>query len=310
MTTILIFIILIIFILIGVAFFTLLERKTLRYIQYRKGPNKVGYIGVLQPFSDGIKLFRKEILLPRNSNLLIFFLMPLLNIFLRITIWILLPYLFTYIFFNMRILLFICLSGLRVYTIILRRWSSNSHYSLLGRLRTIAQLISYEISLSLILLSLLILINRFNLYELFLIQKKMWILFCLFPIRIIWLISCFAETNRTPFDFSEGESELVSGFNIEYSSVFFAYIFLAEYSRIIFISILTVILFIGGNFFSLIFYIKRSLLCFFFIWVRGTIPRFRYDKLIYINWKVFLPISILSLIISSRIRLILMIPLN
>jgi len=308
--TILIFLILIIFILIRVAFFTLLERKTLRYIQCRKGPNKVGYIGLLQPFSDGIKLFRKEMLLPRNSNLLIFFLIPLLNIFLRILIWILLPYLFTYIFFNIGILLFICLSGLRVYTIILIRWSSNSHYSLLGRLRIIAQLISYEISLSLILLSSLILVNRFSLYEFFLIQKKVWIFFCLIPIGIIWLISCFAETNRAPFDFSEGESELVSGFNIEYSSIFFAYIFLAEYSRIIFISILTVIFFLGGNFFSLIFYVKISLLCFFFIWVRGSIPRFRYDKLIYINWKIFLPISILSLIIFSRIRLIIILPLN
>lgn len=304
MILLLIILLIIIFILIRVAFFTLLERKVLSYIQARKGPNKLGYIGILQPFSDGVKLFRKEILFPSNSNLILFFFIPLLNIFLRILIWILVPYLFTYLYINIGVLLFICISGLGVYTIILRSWSSNSHYSLLGSLRVIAQIISYEIRLSMILLSFLLIVNTFSLYEFFLMQKKIFFFSFMLPVGLIWLISCFAETNRTPFDFAEGESELVSGFNIEYSSVFFAYIFLAEYTSIIFICIITIILIFRRNFFSPIFYIKRRLLCFIFIWVRGSLPRFRYDKLIYINWKIFLPISIFFFFYFSGISLI------
>nr|YP_009157868.1 NADH dehydrogenase subunit 1 [Haplothrips aculeatus]AKE35847.1 NADH dehydrogenase subunit 1 [Haplothrips aculeatus] len=302
-----IFIIMIIFIiliLMSVAFFTLLERKVLSYIQYRKGPNKLGYIGILQPFSDGIKLFSKEILLPSSSNLLIFFIMPLLNIFLSMFMWILVPYLFSYLYFNMGMLFFICVSSLSVYSIILSSWASNSHYSLLGSLRSIAQMISYEITLSMIMLFFLMFLNSFSFYEFFILQKKMWFLFLMLPLTFIWLICCFAETNRTPFDFAEGESELVSGFNIEYSSVFFAYIFLAEYSSIMFMSMLTIIMLMGGNFFGIMFYIQSTFLSFLFIWVRGSLPRFRYDKLMYLNWKVFLPISIFFMLFSSGISLL------
>nr|YP_010270396.1 NADH dehydrogenase subunit 1 [Psephenothrips eriobotryae]UJY97338.1 NADH dehydrogenase subunit 1 [Psephenothrips eriobotryae] len=291
----LISLIFIMLILMSVAFFTLLERKVLSYIQYRKGPNKVGFIGIFQPFSDGLKLFSKEIMMPSMSNLLIFFFMPVLNLFISIMIWVLMPYFFSLVFFNMGFIFFICLSTMGVYTIILSSWSSNSNFSMLGSLRTISQMISYEISFSLILLSFFLMTNSLSLYEFFILQSKNWFFFMSVPISMMWIISCFAETNRTPFDFSEGESELVSGFNIEFSSSLFAYIFLAEYCSIIFMSMLTVILMFGSNIFSIFFYFKMSFLCFLFIWIRGSMPRFRYDKLMYLNWKVFLPISIMYL---------------
>nr|YP_010026628.1 NADH dehydrogenase subunit 1 [Gynaikothrips ficorum]QOQ85876.1 NADH dehydrogenase subunit 1 [Gynaikothrips ficorum] len=300
------FIVILIFImliLLSVAFFTLLERKVLSYIQYRKGPNKVGFIGIMQPFSDGIKLFTKEILLPSTSNLMIFFIMPLMNLTVSILIWIIMPYFFTYLFFNMGFIMFICLSTMSVYSIILSSWSSNSNYSMLGSLRSIAQMISYEISLSLIMLSFFMMTNSLSLYEFTILNN--WFFFILAPIGLMWIVSCFAETNRTPFDFSEGESELVSGFNIEYSSVLFAYIFLSEYCSIMFMSMMTIILMFKGNIFSFIFYIKTSFMCFLFIWIRGTLPRFRYDKLMFLNWKIFLPSSILFLMFYSMISLLL-----
>nr|YP_010959086.1 NADH dehydrogenase subunit 1 [Pseudophilothrips ichini]WND64429.1 NADH dehydrogenase subunit 1 [Pseudophilothrips ichini] len=302
MIFIMVIFIFIILILLSVAFFTLLERKVLSYIQYRKGPNKVGFIGILQPFSDGIKLFSKEIMMPSTSNLIIFFFMPMMNLLLSILIWILLPYFFTYMFFNIGFIMFFCLSTMSVYTVILSSWSSNSNYSMLGSLRTIAQMISYEISLSLIMLSFFLMVNGLSLYEFYIFQYYWFFLFMI-PISLMWIISCFAETNRTPFDFAEGESELVSGFNIEFSSVLFAYIFLAEYCSIIFMSMLTVVLMFSGNFFNLIFYFKISMICFFFIWVRGSLPRFRYDKLMYLNWKIFLPLSIFFLFFYSMISL-------
>nr|YP_010181249.1 NADH dehydrogenase subunit 1 [Bactrothrips quadrituberculatus]QVD42819.1 NADH dehydrogenase subunit 1 [Bactrothrips quadrituberculatus] len=295
----LVFLMMMIFIMIGVAFFTLLERKLLGYIQYRKGPNKVGFIGILQPFSDAIKLFSKEILKPLVSNYSIFFFMPLLNLMINLLVWLLMPFFFSYFFVNLGILFFLCLSSLSVYTIILGSWSSNSNYSMLGSLRLVAQLISYEISFSIILMCFLILNNSLSLYDFYIFQKSIWFFFFMFPLGIMWLISCFAETNRTPFDFSEGESELVSGFNIEYSSVLFAYIFLSEYCSIMFMSYMSVIILFGGNFFSFFFYMKSSLLCFFFIWVRGSLPRFRYDKLMYLNWKIFLPLSMLLILFFS-----------
>lgn len=285
-------IILIIIVLIGVAFLTLLERKVLGYIQIRKGPNKVGFIGLIQPFSDAIKLFSKENVYPLISNINLFYLSPILNLFLALVLWLCIP-IFSILFnFNLSVLFFLCCSRLRVYTIIVAGWSSNSNYSLLGGLRSVAQTISYEVRLFLILVSFLFLVLRLKIIDFYKIQQYLWLIFFTFPLCLMWVISRLAETNRTPFDFAEGESELVSGFNIEYRGGGFALIFLAEYARILFIRIMCVILFLGGNLWSIIFFIKLVFISFFWIWVRGTLPRYRYDKLIYLAWKGFLPISL------------------
>ena len=284
--------ILIIFILVGVAFLTLLERKVLGYIQIRKGPNKVGFIGLIQPFRDAIKLFTKEQTYPFMSNLNLYYISPIINLILSLFLWICIPFVSVNLRFNFSLLFFLRVSRVRVYTLILAGWSSNSNYSLLGRLRAVAQTISYEVRLALILISFLFLIISLNIFDLIIYQKYLWFIFLIFPISLIWLVSSLAETNRTPFDFAEGESELVSGFNVEYRRGGFAIIFLAEYSRILFIRILRCILFIGGNLIRWVFFLKLVFIRFFWIWVRGTLPRFRYDKLIYLAWKSYLPVSL------------------
>lgn len=302
-------IILIIRVLVGVAFLTLLERKVLGYIQIRKGPNKVGYIGILQPFSDAIKLFRKEQVFPYIANFLIFLLSPILNLLLSLLLWVSIPF-YCYLFkFNFSVLFFFRISRLGVYTIILSGWSSNSNYSLLGRLRSVAQTISYEVRIFLILLSFLVLIFSLNLYRFIEFQKFIWLIFLNIPLRFIWLISSLAETNRTPFDFAEGESELVSGFNIEYRGVNFAFIFIAEYSNILFIRMIRVLIFLGGDFLSWGFFIKLTILSFCWIWIRGTLPRYRYDKLIYLSWKVFLPVALNFFIFNLSLRLFIFVKL-
>ena len=283
---------LIIGVLVGVAFLTLLERKILGYIQIRKGPNKVGILGILQPFGDAIKLFRKEQVSPYISNSLIFYLSPIFNLFLALILWFRIPFYCYYFRFNFSVLFFFRISRLGVYTIIISGWSSNSNYSLLGRLRAVAQTISYEVRIFLIFLSFLSLTLSLNLIEFINFQKFIWFIFLTFPLRLMWLISGLAETNRTPFDFAEGESELVSGFNVEYRGVGFAFIFMAEYSNILFIRFISALIILGGNFDSWLFFIKLVLLSFFWIWVRGTMPRYRYDKLIYLSWKIFLPVSL------------------
>nr|YP_009712030.1 NADH dehydrogenase subunit 1 [Epicopeia hainesii]QGA74578.1 NADH dehydrogenase subunit 1 [Epicopeia hainesii] len=284
--------ILILGVLIGVAFLTLLERKLLGYIQLRKGPNKVGLLGVLQPFSDAIKLFTKEQTYPMYSNYLSYYFSPVISFILSLMIWILFPYYFNMLSFNLGVLFFFCVTSLGVYTLMIAGWSSNSKYALLGGLRAVAQTISYEVSLALIFMSTLIMIMSFNLGELVDNQKLVWFIFIMFPLSLCWMSSSLAETNRTPFDFAEGESELVSGFNIEYSSGGFALIFLAEYSSILFMSMLFVLMYLGGYCLSVMFYFKLSLISFLFIWVRGTLPRYRYDKLMYLAWKSYLPISL------------------
>ena len=288
--------ILILGVLIGVAFLTLIERKVLGYIQIRKGPNKVGIIGILQPFSDAIKLFRKEQTYPIFSNYLSYYFSPVIRFILSLLIWIIIPYYFNLISFNLGILFFLCCIRIGVYTIIIAGWSSNSNYSILGGLRSVAQTISYEVRLALILISRILIIIDFNIIILLKYQNLIWFLFLIFPLRICWFSSRLAETNRTPFDFAEGERELVSGFNVEYRRGGFALIFLAEYSRILFISLLFVLLYLGGYVLRIFFYIKLSLVSFLFIWVRGTLPRYRYDKLIYLAWKIYLPLSLNFLI--------------
>nr|YP_010464274.1 NADH dehydrogenase subunit 1 [Lagria rufipennis]UUL71651.1 NADH dehydrogenase subunit 1 [Lagria rufipennis] len=298
---------LIIFILISVAFLTLLERKILGYIQIRKGPNKTGYMGILQPFSDAIKLFSKEQSFPFMSNLYIYYFMPMINLLISLFLWLSIPFISWFLNFNFSILFFLCISSLSVYCIMMAGWSSNSNFSLLGSLRCIAQSISYEVSLSLILMSLIFMCLSFNFVNIMSFQYYIIFMFITLPLFMMWFISCLAETNRTPFDFAEGESELVSGFNIEYSSGGFAMIFLAEYSNIIFMSFISCLLFLSSTMFSLMFFLKASFLVFLFILVRGTLPRFRYDKLMYLAWKSFLPISLNYLMMFFNLKMFLII---
>nr|AFN21405.1 NADH dehydrogenase subunit 1 [Choaspes benjaminii] len=295
--------ILIIGVMIGVAFLTLLERKILGYIQIRKGPNKVGYMGLLQPFSDAIKLFTKEQMYLNYSNYMSYYFSPIISFILSLMIWMLIPYYFNMVSFNLGILFFFCCTSLGVYTLMVAGWASNSNYSLLGGLRAVAQTISYEVSMSLILLSCIILVMDFNLLMFNHYQIMIWFFFLMFPLSLCWMSSSLAETNRTPFDFAEGESELVSGFNIEYSSGGFALIFLAEYSSILFMSLIFVLIYMGGYDLSIIFYLKVVFISFFFIWVRGTLPRYRYDKLMYLSWKIYLPISLNFLMLFLGLKI-------
>ena len=298
--------ILIIGVLVGVAYLTLLERKVLGYIQIRKGPNKVGFIGILQPFSDAIKLFTKEQTYPNFSNYICYYFSPVVRFILSLMIWLLIPYYFNLIRFNLGILFFLCCTSLGVYTVIVAGWSSNSNYALLGGLRAVAQTISYEVRLALILISRIIIIIDFNILNFYFYQEIVWFIVLIFPLRMCWISSRLAETNRTPFDFAEGERELVSGFNIEYRSGGFALIFLAEYSRILFIRILFVLIYLGGFNLRIIFYLKLTFISFLFIWVRGTLPRYRYDKLMYLAWKRYLPISLNFLLFFLGFKILLL----
>nr|WNV22546.1 NADH dehydrogenase subunit 1 [Psylliodes hospes] len=295
--------ILLLCVLVSIAFLTLLERKVLGYIQIRKGPNKVGYLGLIQPFSDAIKLLTKEQIYPLMSNFNLYYICPVLNLFLALFLWFSMPFFSVNLNFNLSILFFLSISSLSVYTIMLAGWSSNSNYSLLGSLRSVAQTISYEVSLILILMSFLFLILSLNLIDFYIYQEYIWFIFMMFPLCVMWIVSSLAETNRTPFDFAEGESELVSGFNVEYSSGGFVMIFLAEYGNILFMSMVSVILFLGSNLMSFMFFFKLSLVSFFWLWVRGTLPRYRYDKLMYLAWKIYLPVSLNFLLFFSSMKM-------
>nr|YP_009643453.1 NADH dehydrogenase subunit 1 [Melamphaus faber]APO08883.1 NADH dehydrogenase subunit 1 [Melamphaus faber] len=286
------YVILIIMVLLSSGFVVLLERKVLGYIQLRKGPNSVGFLGLLQPFADGLKLFFKEQCFPLMSNFFIYLMSPIFMLTLSFTMWCLFPQISNNFGFMFGLLFFLCCTGLGVYGVMLSGWSSNSKYALLGGLRAVAQTISYEVSMALIILCLFLFIGSFNFCDFYYYQEGVWFIFFSYPIWLCWLSSCLAETNRAPFDFAEGESELVSGFNIEYSGVSFAFIFLSEYMNIIFMSMLTVVIFLGSNFTSFLFYLKMGFMIFWFIWIRGTLPRFRYDKLMYLTWKTFLPLSL------------------
>nr|YP_010397382.1 NADH dehydrogenase subunit 1 [Trichius succinctus]UQJ77502.1 NADH dehydrogenase subunit 1 [Trichius succinctus] len=296
--------VLMICVLVGVAFLTLLERKVLGYIQIRKGPNKVGYMGIAQPFSDAIKLFSKEQTYPLMSNFNIYYMAPVFNLFLSLILWLCMPFLMVLLNFNLGVLYFLCCASLGVYTIMLAGWSSNSNYALLGGIRAVAQTISYEVSLALILLSYLYLITSLKMFDLMNYQSILWFIVMNFPVSMMWLVSSLAETNRTPFDFAEGESELVSGFNVEYSSGGFALIFLAEYANILFMSMMCVLLFLGGNIYSVSFFFKLVFMSFIWIWARGTLPRYRYDKLMYLCWKSFLPVILNYLLFFMGLKMI------
>nr|WVD73173.1 NADH dehydrogenase subunit 1 [Monolepta wilcoxi] len=290
-------------VLVSIAFLTLLERKVLGYIQIRKGPNKVGFLGLIQPFSDAIKLFTKEQIYPFMSNFNMYYFSPVVNLFLALLLWMCMPFFSVNISFNLSLLFFLAISSLSVYTIMLAGWSSNSNYSLLGSLRSVAQTISYEVSLALILMSYLFLILSLSMFDFMKYQEYIWFIFLLFPLCLMWLVSSLAETNRTPFDFAEGESELVSGFNVEYSSGGFAMIFLAEYGNILFMSMMCCMLFLGGNLLSYFFFLKLGFISFFWLWVRGTLPRYRYDKLMYLAWKGYLPVALNYLMFFCSMKL-------
>nr|AVC55967.1 NADH dehydrogenase subunit 1 [Ips typographus] len=291
----------IICVLVGVAFLTLLERKVLGYIHIRKGPNKLGIIGLLQPFSDAIKLFSKEQTFPILSNLVVYYLSPIMNLFFSLLLWLSFPFYSLNFSFSNSLLFVLSISSLGVYTVMLAGWSSNSNYAMLGSIRSIAQMISYEVSLILILLSFLFMIFSFNLSDYSNFQENVWFIFLLLPLSVMFLISLLAETNRSPFDFAEGESELVSGFNVEYSSGGFAMIFLAEYASVLFMSMISVLVFLGADVFNYWFFLKLGLIGFFWIWARGTLPRYRYDKLMYLAWKSFLPVSLMYLMLFISI---------
>nr|QOL00802.1 NADH dehydrogenase subunit 1 [Xenogryllus marmoratus] len=290
--SILMMFVLLIVVLVGVAFLTLLERKVLGYIQIRKGPNKVGMFGFPQPFADAIKLFCSEQNNPLVSNYLMYFLCPIMSLFLSLLVWMIYPLGCELVSFDLALLFFFCVTGMSVYSMMLAGWSSNSNYALLGGLRAVAQTISYEVALSLILVSFIVMVGGFGLNLFLIYQEYVWFIFLGVPLFFCWISSCLAEMNRTPFDFSEGESELVSGFNVEYSSGGFALIFMAEYSSILFMGMLSMVIFFGGDLFSLYFYFGFVFISYIIIWVRGTLPRFRYDKLMYLAWSSYLPVSL------------------
>nr|QXQ00032.1 NADH dehydrogenase subunit 1 [Phyrella fragilis] len=293
-------IIFIIPILLSVAFLTLVERKVLGYMQFRKGPNVVGPYGLLQPFADALKLFIKETLKPSNASPILFFFSPFLFLSLAITLWSLIPTPYPSLNINLSLLLILGISSISVYALLGSGWASNSKYSLIGGIRAVAQTISYEISIGSILLSVLIWSGSFSLNEIIILQENWWLLISHFPLLAMWLISTLAETNRAPFDLTEGESELVSGYNVEYAGGPFALFFIAEYSNIIFMNALSVIIFLGGGspfnnieiLNSIVMFFKTIILVFWFLWVRASYPRFRYDQLMHLTWKNYLPLSI------------------
>nr|YP_008757969.1 NADH dehydrogenase subunit 1 [Solenaia oleivora]AGW24342.1 NADH dehydrogenase subunit 1 [Solenaia oleivora] len=276
-------------ILLGVAFFTLLERKALGYFQIRKGPNKVGIIGIPQPLADALKLFVKEWIMPMSSNYFPFILTPTIMLILALSLWQLFPSFMLSSQMTLGMLLFLCISSLAVYTTLMAGWSSNSKYALLGAIRAMAQTISYEVTMTLIILFYLFLTTKMDLVTIRMINHSAPTLVLFLPLAIMWTAVILAETNRAPFDFAEGESELVSGFNVEYGGAGFAFLFMAEYSNILLMSLLTSCLLTG----TLAMSIPVAVL---FLWARATLPRYRYDLLMAMAWKSFLPVSLAILL--------------
>nr|YP_009862161.1 NADH dehydrogenase subunit 1 [Dremomys everetti]ALP86327.1 NADH dehydrogenase subunit 1 [Dremomys everetti]QAB45566.1 NADH dehydrogenase subunit 1 [Dremomys everetti]QAB45683.1 NADH dehydrogenase subunit 1 [Dremomys everetti] len=290
---------LIIPILLAMAFLTLVERKLLGYMQLRKGPNIVGPYGLLQPFADAMKLFIKEPLKPLTSSIMLFIIAPSLALTLAFMMWIPLPMPQPLINMNMGILFILATSSLAVYAILWSGWASNSKYALIGALRAVAQTISYEVTLAIILLSVLLMNGSFTLSTLITTQQSTWLILPTWPLAMMWFISTLAETNRAPFDLTEGESELVSGFNVEYAAGPFALFFMAEYTNIIMMNALTTTLFLGAFFnptmpelFTFSFMLKTLILTSTFLWIRASYPRFRYDQLMHLLWKNFLPLTL------------------
>jgi len=302
------FIIIAVPVLISVAYLTLTERKVIGYTQTRKGPNVVGIYGLLQPLADGVKLFSKEMVIPNHVSIVIYFFAPILALTLALAVWGLMPMSTTSVIsdVNLGILLIFALSSIGVYAILMSGWSSNSKYAFLGSLRAAAQMISYEVSIGLIIISVIVCVGSLNLLNIINCQSQTtWFIFPLLPAAVMFFISCLAETNRAPFDLTEGESELVSGYNVEYSSMAFALFFLAEYAHIIFMSLLFALIFMGGWSLildsSIIFFLKGTFIVFLFVWVRTSFPRLRYDQLMSLLWKTYLPLSLSFIIITNTL---------
>ena len=301
--------------LVFIAYLTYFERKVIGAMQLRKGPNVVGPFGLLQPVADGIKLLTKETIFPDKSNKFLFVLSPILTFALALFAWAVIPVDYKVVLSNINVgLMYIfAISSLGIYGIIVAGWSSNSRYAFLGALRSAAQMISYEVSIGLIIISVLLSSGSLNLTQIVLSQNEMWYIIPHFPMFIIFFISTLAETNRAPFDLPEAESELVAGYNVEYSSMSFGLFFLGEYGNMILMASMSTILFLGGwlppfnwHFFDYIpgyiwFLSKVMILLFIFLWVRATLPRYRYDQLMSLGWKLFLPLSLLWIILTSSV---------
>nr|BDQ43639.1 NADH dehydrogenase subunit 1 [Amynthas divergens] len=290
--------------LVAMAFYTLMERKFLGYFHLRKGPNKVGLMGIPQPFSDAIKLFVKEQAKPTPANKSPFMIAPTMALTLALMMWAIYPHSHQSYFLQFSVLYFLCVSSMNVYATFMAGYSSNSKYALLGALRGVAQTISYEVSMSLILLSTLVLTMTMDFTKMI---NYSWMLLMLMPMTVTWFITNLAETNRTPFDFAEGESELVSGFNVEYSSGLFAMIFMAEYMNILVMSLFTSIIFMSmpnTPVSDTILLMKTIMLAMLFVWVRATFPRMRYDHLMNLTWKSFLPLSLTCLMLVFPIMML------
>jgi NADH-quinone oxidoreductase subunit H len=294
--------------LISVAYFTLAERKILGAIQRRKGPNVIGVYGLLQPLSDGLKLFVKETVIPSNANPLLFVFSPILTFLLSLMGWAVIPYSDTAILteMNIGILYLLAISSLGVYGIVMSGWSSNSKYAFLGALRSTAQMVSYEVSIGFIIISLILFCGSFNLQEIIESQNNVWFVIGFFPLFLLFFVSALAETNRHPFDLPEAEAELVSGYNVEYSAMGFALFSLGEYANMLLMSSICIVLFFGGwkapisilNFGSLWFGLKICFFVILFVWMRAALPRYRYDQLMNLGWKTFLPLSLAYLIFN------------
>ncbi|GGB26430.1 NADH-quinone oxidoreductase subunit H [Tistrella bauzanensis] len=301
--------------LIAVAYLTLMERKVIGFIQMRRGPNVVGPFGLLQPFADALKLLTKETIIPSRSNRFLFLLAPMLTLILSLVAWAVIPFDDGWVLadINVGILYLFAISSLGVYGIIMAGWASNSRYAFLGAMRSAAQMVSYEVSIGLVIITVLLCVGSLNLSDVVRAQETVWFAIPLFPMFVVFFISALAETNRLPFDLPEAEAELVSGYNVEYSSMPFALFFLGEYANMILMSGMTTILFLGGwlppfdiaplNWIPGVvwFLIKIFVLLFVFIWVRGTFPRYRYDQLMRLGWKVFLPFSLLWVILTAGV---------
>lgn len=293
-------------VLLGVAYFTLVERKFMGAIQRRRGPNVVGYLGLLQPLSDGLKLFAKETIIPSSANLVLFLIAPLLTFILSLLGWVVIPLGQGLVIsdLSLGLLYILAVSSLGIYGVVIAGWASNSKYSFLGALRSAAQMVSYEISIGFILLGVILCVGSFNLSSIVKAQEEVWFIFPLFPSAILFFVSMLAETNRHPFDLPEAEAELVSGYNTEYTGFGFALFFLGEYSNMLLMSTLSSLFFLGGWYpifpfpFSTEFAqplwlgLKICFFVLFFVLMRAALPRYRYDQLMALGWKIFLPFSL------------------